>query len=210
MWVKRNKPELAPTKTPTAIDIAWAAGIYEGEGTCRLCGKTKRGFMAAVVQKDPELLYRLRDWFGGNVRGNGAEYTAYTWDVCGDYGRIFAALIYGFMTARRKSQIDGTGALLFLGGRSSVGLSTTQLQSAMDDYYAENSRQQRMHALDSKRKHYQKLSADPEEKKKILERNRLAREAMTPEQREMSRKYQQGYYQRKRKNLYVVPVEKTA
>ena len=28
-----TKPELDATKTPTLLDIAWAAGVYEGEGT---------------------------------------------------------------------------------------------------------------------------------------------------------------------------------
>jgi hypothetical protein len=213
MWVKGNKPELAPTKTPTAIDIAWAAGIFEGEGCCRLCGKTKRGFMAAVVQKDPEILYRLRDWFGGNVRGKDGEYECYTWDVCGDYGRIFMALIYEFMSARRKTQINASAALLFLGDKSSAGLTSVQLREELDAYYAENSRQQRKHQVEQQKKLYQKLRTNPDEVEKMRERSRLAREAMTPEQQEMSRKYQQSYYQRKKKQqqaLKVLQFEKTA
>jgi len=42
MCVRGNKPELAPTKVPSTIDIAWAAGVYEGEGSCRNCGKRKK------------------------------------------------------------------------------------------------------------------------------------------------------------------------
>jgi hypothetical protein len=213
MWVRGNKPELAPTKVPSAIDIAWSAGIYEGEGCCRLCGRTKRGFMASVAQKDPEILYRMRDWFGGNVRGNGAEYTAYTWDICGDYSRIFMALIYGFMSARRKTQIDAAGALIFLGDVSPVGLNIDQIKSLLADYYAENSRQQRMQAVEYRKSKHKKDYADEEKRRQIVERNRLAREAMTPEQKEMSRKYQQGYYQRKKKQnqlLNVVEIKKIA
>jgi hypothetical protein len=100
-----NKPELDATKVPTALDIAWSAGIYEGEGTCRLCGHTKRGFMVSVAQKDPELLYRLRDWFGGSIRGV-SKSGCHNWEICGDRARIFVALIYAVLTSRRKIQAD--------------------------------------------------------------------------------------------------------
>ena len=88
-------------------------GIFEGEGHCRLCGKTNRGFMVSAVQKDPELLYRLRDWFGGAANGHGKNRGIHVWDCCGDRGRLFIALVYRFMTARRMVQIDATGALDF-------------------------------------------------------------------------------------------------
>lgn len=128
-----NKPELDATKVPTEIDIAWAAGIYEGEGTCRLCGHGKRSFAAAVVQKDPELLYRLRDWFGGSVNTNGAW--CHVWDICGDRARIFIALIYKFMTARRKLQVDETNCLDFLGMVSPEVLSERDIRLLLSKYY---------------------------------------------------------------------------
>src|SRR5271170_6920004 len=107
MYVRPGRPDLDATKVPSLIDIAWSAGIYEGEGCCRLAGKTKRGLMIQVAQKDPELLYRLRDWFGGSVKFAHcstvpADQQVYSWSACGDRARIFLALIYSFMTARRK------------------------------------------------------------------------------------------------------------
>jgi len=214
MWVKSNKPEMAPTKVPTALDIAWAAGVYEGEGSCRLCGKTKRGFMSATVQKDPEILYRLRDWFGGrvNVRDRGTDFSQYVWDVCGDHGRIFMALIYEYMSARRKTQIDASAALLFLEEKSPVGLNIAQLRSTLDEYYAENSRKQRSHSLEQRKQKYQEDYADLEKRKLINERNRQAREAMTQEQKEASQKYQQEYYKRKKaqQKAQVISIRKTA
>ena len=199
MWVRGNKPEMAPTKAPTSIDVAWAAGFYDGEGNCRLAGKTKRGFMASVVQKDPEALYRLRDWFGGKVKVRSADelYGSHVWDICGDHGRIFMALIYGYMSERRKKQIDASTALLFLGDKSPVGLSIEELKKLLAEYYEENTRQQIANDREYKKKRYETLREDPVEVEKMRERNRLAREAMTLEQREMSRKYQQRYYQRR-------------
>ena len=59
-------PRLEPTKVPSELDIAWAAGVYEGEGS--ICEPTPTASARiAVAQKDTEILYRLRDWFGGSV-----------------------------------------------------------------------------------------------------------------------------------------------
>ena len=116
--VRKDKAGLDPTKSPTPIDIAWAAGIFEGEGSCNAGGHNKRSFSATVSQKDPELLYRLRDLFGGGVRqyhvGDQGRFEVYHWTCCGDRGRVFLAAIYPFLTARRKAQIDATRVREFL------------------------------------------------------------------------------------------------
>jgi hypothetical protein len=137
MYVRPNRPDLDATKVPSAIDIAWSTGIYEGEGTCRLAG-VRRGLMASVVQKDPEILYRLRDWFGGSVRDNGAKIDCHTWDICGDRCRVFLALCYSFLSARRKVQVDKTNALEFMSGMSPAGLSQSDLQGRLVAFYKEN------------------------------------------------------------------------
>jgi len=135
MWIKGNNPALDATKVPTAIDIAWSAGIWEGEGSCRL--SQKRSLCVTVVQKDPELLYRLREWFGGNVRLLGpSNKDCHVWEVCGDRARIFLALIYEFLTCRRKVQVDATQALVFLGQVSSNGKSIGELKGLLESYYA--------------------------------------------------------------------------
>jgi hypothetical protein len=130
-----NKPELDATKVPSTLDIAFAAGFYEGEGTCRMSGHNKRGFMLSVTQKDPEVLHWLRDWFGGSVRDNGTGCGVHIWDACGDRGRIFAALIYSYLSGRRKVQIDATDALDFLGGKSSASLTISELKDQMLKFY---------------------------------------------------------------------------
>lgn len=114
--------DLEPTKTPSCLDIAWAAGIYEGEGSCVRGGNGKRSFVASVPQKDPEILYRLRDMFGGSVKeyaNTGTNVcsgpvTIHAWRICGDRCRIFLAVIYSYLTARRKAQIDATPVRVFL------------------------------------------------------------------------------------------------
>jgi hypothetical protein len=119
MRVHKDKPGLDATKTPTALDVAWAAGIYEGEGSCVVSGKGKKSFSASVSQKDPELLYRMRDLFGGGVKfyqnvGPGHKFDCYHWVICGDRARAFLGAIYPHLTARRKAQIDSTSVRNFL------------------------------------------------------------------------------------------------
>jgi hypothetical protein len=109
-------PKLNATKMPSELDVAWAAGLYEGEGTCcwKPTTRTVKGRVyhgasdyLSVTQKDPEVLYRLRDLFGGSVY----EYMVNDlpcsrWTVHGQRARNFAEKIYSFLSARRKMQID--------------------------------------------------------------------------------------------------------
>jgi hypothetical protein len=206
-WTRPNNPALDATKVPTAIDIAWSAGIYEGEGTCRLCGKGKRGFMISIVQKDPELLYRMRDWFGGSI-GPLTKSGCYTLSICGDRARLFAGLIYGFMTARRKAQIDATGAFDVFSSVSPVGLNIAQLQSLMDGFYAEHSQDVIVRNRKNLRNAYRVKSSQPAWREKRNRYNRRARVAMTAEQKEASRKYQQEYYERNKtgQKIHALPI----
>jgi hypothetical protein len=109
-------PRINATKQPSALDIAWAAGIYEGEGTCcmkpttrNIKGRIYKGQSdyLSVTQRDQEILYRLRDFFGGSVyeymvAGNPCS----RWTIHGQRARNFAEAIYPWLSARRKAQID--------------------------------------------------------------------------------------------------------
>jgi hypothetical protein len=116
-----------PTKVPTAVDIAWSAGIFEGEGCPQSNGPGR--INVRVTQKDPELLYRLRDWFGGSIVAQGS---CKVWLACGDRGRYFLALVYPFLTARRKAQVDTVGALSYLNGNDPAHLSHDQIRTLLD------------------------------------------------------------------------------
>ena len=165
LYQRANYHELDATKIPTPIDIAWAAGIYEGEGTCRNCGHAERGFMVSVTQKDPEILYRLRDWFGGSVRDNGAGTGVHVWDACGDRARIFMALIYLRLSSRRKVQADATGCLEFLKGKSTNELSLDFLKNCLLSYYEEERERRSSPTAKARREqraeYYRRKASDP-------------------------------------------------
>src|SRR6202789_4405246 len=204
-----NKPELDATKVPNEIDIAWAAGIYEGEGTCRLCGGKKRSYMVTVVQKDPELLYRLRDWFGGKVRTALDASKAGTWDCCGDRASIFTALIYKFMTARRRAQINATNCWDFLEGKSPDGMGMAELKVVMDEFYVGHRKMVRERVRKARAEQYKQQASDSNWMKATLNRNKRYRDGMTEEQKEAARQYQKDYYQNKKNALHLVQFEDT-
>ena len=111
---------LEPTKVPTILDTAFFAGFFDGEGSV-----WKREGCAAltvyVPQKDPELLYKMRDFWGGSIRfvinrGTKASPTfegyeswknpLYRLQISGDRARIFLKAVYPFLSSRRKETID--------------------------------------------------------------------------------------------------------
>jgi hypothetical protein len=164
--------------------------------------------MASVTQKDPELLYRLRDWFGGTVRDNGAGVGIHVWDACGDRARLFVAQVYSRLTARRRAQVDETGCLDFLKGAPLEGLSSEQLKTKLLFYYQEDFagtwRGNEQRRKTASRETYQRNASDSNWVEGARERNRQARAAMTPEQKESSRIYQQKYYLNKKRKLQIV------
>jgi hypothetical protein len=105
----RSDPRLAPTEHPNSLDIAWAAGIFEGEGSCCL---QRYGFFIALFQKERWLLDRLRALFGGSVNDgyqgagsfNAGEPIAH-WQLSGARARGFVMTIYKFLSPHRKERI---------------------------------------------------------------------------------------------------------
>jgi LAGLIDADG-like domain len=100
-----RKQYLKPTLHPTMADIIFAAGFYEGEGTC--IGNSKRGgCYVQITQRDGEILKRMRELFGGNLylyqHGNGSYYRL---ALGGPRARGFAMTIFSFLSRRRKEQL---------------------------------------------------------------------------------------------------------
>lgn len=99
----------APTRaqSPTLIELAWAAGIWEGEGSV---GCYEGAFRLTVAQKDRWILDRLRAWFGGTVyvrkeHYQGGRYVLHQWYLTGARGRGFAYTIFTWLSPRRRAQL---------------------------------------------------------------------------------------------------------
>jgi hypothetical protein len=107
--------------SPSIKEIAWAAGIFEGEGHCRNVGNGRQHSnsttqKATVVQKDPWILYQISVYFGGKIsktnKGHKSSPLAcYHWNVYGSRARGFLMTIYSFLSPRRKEQIRKLGFL---------------------------------------------------------------------------------------------------
>ncbi|HWF62936.1 MAG TPA: LAGLIDADG family homing endonuclease [Nitrospira sp.] len=110
---------LEPTLTPSELDAAFFAGFYDGEGS--VCGRKGYNVVSVhVVQKDPELLFKARDLWGGsitfrvNTSGPSEAFEGYDswnnpvyrWQISGDRARVFLKSIYPYLSSRRKGQID--------------------------------------------------------------------------------------------------------
>ena len=106
-WYAGNRPlGNGPTERPTMRDIAWAAGVYEGEGSVTKRGK---GIRTNLVQKDAWLCLRLQALFGGTLSvmrltsRPGSTYTQ--WSLGGVRTEGFLYTIFTMLSPRRRAQI---------------------------------------------------------------------------------------------------------
>jgi len=97
------KPGQEASIHPSALDVAWVAGLFEGEGTAgRSGGSNGSGTEhVSIAQKDREILDRCKGLFGGNVHSGG---NVWHWRASGARGRGFLMTIYPFLSQRRKVQ----------------------------------------------------------------------------------------------------------
>lgn len=84
----------------TSKDLAWAAGIIEGEG------HISPNACITVTQKEPWLVYRLQKLFGGTVgvnkRGAYGDYPRWTLSTRDAVGLLMS--IYLFLSPHKKLQ----------------------------------------------------------------------------------------------------------
>lgn len=113
-WDRRHTAAKS-VKKPTILDIAWAAGIYEGEGTSAAKGGNRCSERVVVNQKDPWLCAHLKELFGGSTyhyvrsqRGRKNLEPINTWTINGPRAKGFLLTIYSFLSPRRRLQVRKT------------------------------------------------------------------------------------------------------
>lgn len=93
----------------TTLDIAWAAGIFEGEGSVQAHWQKSKGYRppafpaVTVDQKDWWLVLRLQKLFGG-VTAQYGDGRYYRWTLRGPNALGFMLTIYQFLSPRRQEQ----------------------------------------------------------------------------------------------------------
>lgn len=99
-----TRPDLAPTEQATVRDIIWAAGVYEGEGSPSLTGRSPYlSEHVTVSQKDPWLVNQLCSLFGGSIY-DVKNRDLWAWDIYGARARGFLQSVYGLLSPRRQEQ----------------------------------------------------------------------------------------------------------
>ena len=99
-------------KSPSVVDIAWAAGFLEGEGHFRRSFSSMDRYGSERVdaaQVNPEPLRRLQEFFGGSIelkeRRKDVHNDIFVWHVYGHRARTVMRAIEPFMSHRRREQV---------------------------------------------------------------------------------------------------------
>ena len=96
---------LNPTMSPTALDTAYAAGIFDGEGSlyAYIAGgsdRTSLVFGVSIGQKNDVLLYWLKERFGGGVYRSKSYIPR--WVVTTNKAAEFLRIIRPYLVVRGK------------------------------------------------------------------------------------------------------------
>ena len=101
----------AAMRSPSVADLAWAAGIFEGEGSAGIGGGSGQ---MQVTQLDTWILYRLQEFLGGSVGGPyrndyhsnlGHGRQKFVWYATGPRARGIAMTLFTFLSPRRRQQM---------------------------------------------------------------------------------------------------------
>lgn len=103
----RQRIDYPPVLTPSELDIAFAAGFYEGEGYFGL--NISDDEMAKISQNDREILDWLVLRFGGVIYGpkvNEVGNLCYEWVVVRDRAINFMTAILHYLSKSRQEQFN--------------------------------------------------------------------------------------------------------
>lgn len=106
----KESRKLINTTLWTREALAWSAAFIDGEGTICLDKNLKEGKITGITvmayQKDPELLYRLEELFGGRIAGPNSS-NVYYWRVRAR-DQVYAILcaLYPWFSSKRKRETE--------------------------------------------------------------------------------------------------------
>ena len=94
----------------TGEEVAWLAGLYEGEGTCVALHKNGRAPMRLVIgMTDRDVIEKVQKIAGcgwvGTRAGSGTHKDLHVWAVGGEAARQVAEAIYPHLGKRRQDRL---------------------------------------------------------------------------------------------------------
>jgi hypothetical protein len=108
------------------VEIAWAAGFYEGEGSCSYAAGS---FRLSIPQVNLEPLERIHRYFGGGLSINSRGISSV--QIYGKRGVDFAVAIYPHLSQRRQKQIrEKISQVAALQGMEVLGATSANLKVA--------------------------------------------------------------------------------
>lgn len=94
------------------LTTAWAAGLFEGEGTITRLGASTHRWQVAIVSTDEDVLRSFQSVMGGKVygpytRGKAHYKQQWRWSIADKAGLLaFAKKVRPYLHARRRSRLD--------------------------------------------------------------------------------------------------------
>lgn len=99
--------------TTNELELAWSAGLFDGEGCCAKHTQSG-GLIVCINQAHPEVLERFRDAVGiGNVNGPYLyayrKKAMYDWRVFGTKSTIVLRKLWPYLSSQKKEQAIAKG-----------------------------------------------------------------------------------------------------
>jgi|SRR5207302_1628726 len=103
-WKVGRKSSLDASLPPSDENIAWLAGIYEGEGSVHYTRHHGRHVFVQIGQKDRWILDKIRAFVGGGISYN-SHTRIHLLQLYGERAKLFLWLIYPYLSPHRQQQI---------------------------------------------------------------------------------------------------------
>ena len=87
------------------MNLSYIAGFFEGEGNANWYGNgrgKKKVFAIELYQKNPDILYQIRDYFDCGVVSKHPKRNYYRWRTTGNKGIKILKKIYPYLLCRQE------------------------------------------------------------------------------------------------------------
>lgn len=118
--------------------VAWAAGLFEGEGTFAIDYQNGHAKGLSITSTDRDVLERIMENFGGSIYNNSRVgykthwKDSYKWIIRSSYAEVFCKLILPYLCKRRKQKAEEWLKLRFEKETKNILTTTTVLARKKD------------------------------------------------------------------------------